>query len=88
MGIQSLPPGSHTEHILIDGFMCAVAGPDRPVAQPTPKDRVTVQNAEPGTPGSSAYGAYSAQAQDIATSAAATASSLYSRLGAALAERT
>ncbi|THH26967.1 hypothetical protein EUX98_g7215 [Antrodiella citrinella] len=64
-----------------------LAGPDRPVAQPTPKDRVIVQDASTAS-GSTAYDAYSAQAQGMAASAATTASNLYSRLGAALAERT
>lgn len=67
-----------------------MAGPDRPVAQPTPKDRVVIQDADPsgsGTPGG-AYSTYSAQAQGMAASAATTASNLYSRLGAAFAERT
>ncbi|TCD68310.1 hypothetical protein EIP91_011169 [Steccherinum ochraceum] len=69
-----------------------LAGPDRPLAQPTPKDpRAVVQDASSGggsTSGGSAYDAYSAQAQGMATSAANTASDLYSRLGAAFAERT
>lgn len=69
-----------------------MAGPDRPLAQPTPKDpRAVVQAASPGETGAgagSAYGAYSAQAQEMANSAANTASDLYSRLGAAFAERT
>ncbi|KAH8099770.1 lethal giant larvae like, C-terminal-domain-containing protein [Cristinia sonorae] len=63
-----------------------LAGPDRPVAQPTPKGHTSAEAAS-GSPGS-AYGAYTAQAQGIAASAATTASNLYSRLGAALSERT
>ena len=70
----SIAPSDCQPLALVDDFSCSVAGPDRPIPQPTPT-----------SPGSSQ--SYTDRANATKDSVASGAGDLYNRLGSAVSER-